>query len=137
MFVVVAASLAIMIGNEVQANTRYDRAHRALDVTEARTAAVDRDLVTARADLTDLQGQVTQDSAVLSSDTTKLDSALVALTDSRASDASQSTAIGSLQTCLSGVEQATNALSLGDQAHAVAALDAVATACSSAVDADA
>ena len=124
-------------GNEVQANTRFDRAHRTLDGVRSRTVAVDRDLVTARADLTTLDGQVTQDSAVLATDTSRLDTALVALTESREDDANQSTAITNLQTCLGGVEKALNALSVGDQPSAVAALEAVATPCSSAVTASA
>ncbi len=136
-FVVLAAAVGIATGNEVQANTRFDRAHRTLDGVRSRTVAVDRDLVTARADLTTLDGQVTQDSAVLATDTSRLDTALVALTESREDDANQTTAITNLQTCLGGVEKALNALSVGDQPSAVAALEAVATPCSSAVTASA
>jgi hypothetical protein len=41
-----------------------------------------------------------------------------------------------LQLCLAGVEQALNALSVNDQPHAIAALDAVSTSCTVAVAAN-
>ena len=126
---VVAVAVAVMAGNEVQANSRFDQAHRSLDAVQARTVGVDARLIAARADLAAVDGQVTTDSAVLATDTSNLDSALVALAQSRESVATQSTSIGSLQTCLGGVEKALNALSIRDQKHAVAALQAVASAC--------
>jgi hypothetical protein len=134
---VAAAAVGIMAGNEVQANSRFDQAHRRLDSLHARTVVVDARLVAARADLAALNNQVAADTAVLAADTAKLDSALAALAQSRQSVASQSASIGNLQTCLGGVEEALNALSVGDQNHAVAALRAVASACTSAVGAGA
>jgi chromosome segregation ATPase len=136
-FVVLAAALGYLVGNEVQANTQFDRAHRSLDITRARIDGVDGQLATVRSQLTDLQGQVTQDSATLAADTTKLNGAKVALANSQANNSRQSTVISNLHTCLGGVEEALNALSVGDQSHAVAALDAVAASCESAVASDA
>lgn len=129
----VAAAVGVMAGNEVQANTRFDRAHRALDSAHAQTVVVDAHLAAARADLAALNSQVAADSAVLTTDTAKLDGALAVLAQSQQSVATQSASIGSLHTCLGGVEEALNALSLGDQKHAVAALRAVASACTAAV----
>jgi uncharacterized protein HemX len=133
LLLVAAAAIGVMAGNEVQANSRFDQAHRSLVATRAGTGVVDARLAAARADLATLDGQVSADSAVLAADTSTLDSALVELAESRESVANQSTAIGDLHTCLGGVEKALNALSLNDQAHAVAALQAVATACTAAV----
>ena len=136
-FLVAVAAIGVMAGNEVQANTRFDQARRSLESVDARTSAVDSRLAAARADLATLDGQVSADSAVLAADTTTLDGALVALAESRQDVTSQSAVIGSLQACLGGVEKALNALSLADQKDAVAALQAVATACTVAVSAGA
>lgn len=136
-FVVLAAALGFLVGNEIQANTQFDETHHTLDVTQAGTMRVDAKLSVVRGQLSDLQGQVSQDSAVLATDTTELNSVKVALANSLATVSRQSSDIGNLHTCLGGVEEALNALSVGDQNHALAALDAVATSCDSAVAADA
>ncbi len=136
-FVVAVATIGIMVGNEIQANTRFDQARRSLASVDTRTSLVDARLAAARSDLATLESQVTADSAVLAADTSTLDGALVALAESRQDVTSQSAVIGNLQTCLGGVEKALNALSLADQKDAVAALRAVATACTAAVSADA
>ena len=135
-FVVLAGALGYLVGNEVQANTQFDQAHHSLDVTRIRIARVDVQLASVRRQLTGLQGQVTQDSATLAADTNKLNSAKVALADAEANNSRQNAVITDLDTCLGGVEEALNALSVGDQSHAVAALDAVSASCDSAVAAD-
>lgn len=134
--VVLASTLGYLVGNEVQSNTQFDQAHRSLDVTRGRIHGVDADLAVVRRQLADLRGQVTQDSATLAADTAKLNGVKVALANSQANVSRQNSAIGSLHTCLGGVEEALNALSLGDRAHGLAALDAVAPSCNSAESAD-
>ena len=135
--VALASALGYLVGNEVQSNTQFDQAHRSLDVTRGRIHGVDADLAAVQQQLAGLRGQVTQDSAALAADTAKLNGVKVALANSQANVSRQNSAIGSLYTCLGGVEQALNALSLGDQAHGLAALDAVASSCRAAEAADA
>jgi hypothetical protein len=135
--VVLASALGYLVGNEVQANTQFDQAHRSLDVTRAHLRGVDADLATVQRQLTDVRGEVTQDSAALAADTAKLNGVKAALANSQANVSRQNSAIGSLNICLGGVEEALNALSLGDQSHGLAALDAVAPSCRSAAAADA
>ena len=55
-----------------------------------------------------------------------------ALAGARASVSTQTKAMDDLRTCLGGVEQGLNALSVGDRVHAVNALSAVSTDCSAA-----
>jgi septal ring factor EnvC (AmiA/AmiB activator) len=134
--VLLVSALGYLVGNEVQANTQFDQAHRSLDVTRGRIHGVDADLTAVRRQLAGLQGQVKQDTAALAADTAKLNGVKVALANSQANVSRQNSAIGSLYTCLGGVEEALNALSLGDQKHGLAALDAVAASCRSAESAD-
>ena len=134
---VLATGLGFLVGNEVQANTQFDQAHRSLDETRGRIHGVDADLTAVQRQLSGLRGQVTQDSATLATDTAKLNSVKAALESSQANLGRQNAAIGSLHICLGGVEEALNALSLGDQKHALAALGAVAPSCQAAESADA
>ena len=135
--VVLASALGYLVGNEVQANTQFDQAHRSLDLTRGRIHGVDVDLAAVQRQLAGMRGQVTQDSATLAADTAKLNSVKATLESSQANVSRQSAAIGSLHTCLGGVEEALNALSLGDQRHGLAALNAVASSCRAAEAADA
>ncbi len=135
--VVLATALGYLVGNEVQADTQFDQAHHSLDVTQVRIRGVEADLTTVQRQLSGLRGQVTQDSATLAADTATLNDVKAALANSQANVSRQNSAIGSLDTCLAGVEQALNALSLGDQKHGLAALDAVASSCRAAESADA
>ena len=132
-FAIFSGALGYVTGNEVQANTQFDQTHRTLDATRLRITTVGHDLAVVRHDLDVVNGQVAVDSTTLANDTTKLDGARTALADAQANVSKQSSAIGSLHTCLGGVEQALNALALGDENRAVRALNAVAGSCTSAV----
>ena len=134
--VVLATGLGYLVGNEVQANTQFDQAHRSLDLTRGRIHGVDAHLAAVQRQLAGLRGQVTQDSATLATDTATLNGVKAALERSQATVGRQNAASGSLHTCLGGVEEALNALSLGDQKHALAALGAVAPSCRAAESAD-
>jgi hypothetical protein len=134
--VLLASALGYLVGNEIQANTQFDQAHHGLDVTRGRIHRIDADLTAVQHQLAGLRGQVTQDSATLAADTAKLNGVKAALANSQATVSRQNAAIGSLHTCLGGVEEAVNALSLGDQSHGLAALDAVAPSCHAAEAAD-
>jgi len=135
-FALFAGTLGYVTGNEVQANTQFDRTHHLLDATRLQIAAVAHALTVVRHDLDGVNGQVAVDSTTLANDTTKLDGATTALATSQANVSQQTSATVNLQTCLGGVERALNALALGDPNRAVGALNAVAGSCGSAVAAN-
>ena len=130
-----AGALGYLTGNQVQANSQFDRTHTSLDVTRHHTAVVLGTLASVRHELTAVNGQVEADQVALTRDTNQLASVRTALTGAQVNVDRQTRTIGDLQTCLSGVEQALNALAVGDQARAIAALNGVTASCTAAVDA--
>jgi hypothetical protein len=125
-------AMGFLIANETQANTQFDQAHAALDATRVQVIVATRDLTAVRRALADVDGQVSVDATTLTDDASKLAGAKSALVTAQADVARQATAESGLHACLGGVEQALNALAVGDQNRAVRALDAVASGCTSA-----
>ena len=128
-----AAVLGYVANNEVEANTRFDQAHRALDATRGHLGLVQTSLTTVRADLKTVDKQVGLDTTTLAQDTTQLQGVETALTNARASVVNQTMAMHDLQVCLGGVERGLNALSVGDRVHALDALTAVSASCTAAI----
>lgn len=128
-----AGILGYVTGNEVQANTQFDEAHRLLEATRLQIAVFESDLGVVRHDLDVVNGQVAVDSATLGNDSTKLDGARTALATAQANVSQQTSATVNLNTCLGGVERALNSLALGDPNQAASALTAVASSCTTAV----
>jgi chromosome segregation ATPase len=124
--------LVFVLGNVRQANTQYEQAHDALVQTKGRVAATEVELRAARQDLQFLKDQVSSSETALSADAALLQSVRAALAQAQTSASGKSTYIANLKTCQGGVQQALNALSVGDQNHAVSALNGVSTACQSA-----
>jgi len=137
--VVASALLVVALGyltsDEIRADNGFDRAHASLDVTRHHDAQVRSELSAVRSSLREVDGEVDQDQAVLTRDTTELTGVQSSLSIAGATISRQKEDIGDLQSCLSGVEQALNALAVHDQPHAIDALDAVTATCSAAVDA--
>lgn len=131
-----AVVLGYVTNNEIQANTRFDQAHRELDGTRTRLGVARSNLATVSADLRSVDGQVRLDTTTLAQDTAQLQGAEAALADARASVAHQAGAMADLRSCLGGVEQGLNALSVGDRVHALEALTAVSASCTAAIGAD-
>lgn len=129
----VGAALSYLLYDAVQANHRYDRARASLHITRRDTAFVSFELAKARTDLSLLSRQVGNDTTALSQDASALQGAQTALSAAQAHVSQQSTLITSLNTCLGGVEQALNALSVGNQVSAIVALHGVSQSCSAAV----
>ena len=130
---VLAATFGYLAGNEVQANTQFDQAHRSLDVTRGHIHSVLSQLTTVKRELAIVNNQVTAASTALAQDTSQLQGVKKALINAQTNVTNQTSTIGDLQTCLGGVEQALNALAVGDQGPAIAALNAVSTSCARAV----
>jgi hypothetical protein len=140
--VVLVASLALIgvalgavLFDAAQADHRYDRARHLLAVTSGTTSVVARELAAARLDLHLVTQQVGTASTALTQDTSQLEGARAALSAAQAHVFEQASLLGSLHRCLAGVEQALNALALGNQSKAADALKWVAAPCSTAVNA--
>jgi hypothetical protein len=129
---VVAAVLVCIAGNERQANTQFDQADHSVVQTTDRIAAADSELTEVRNDLRFLGLQISVSETALSADSTLLQGVRGALAQAQTDASGKASYIVSLKTCQGGVQQALNALSVGDESHAVAALTAVSTACQSA-----
>jgi hypothetical protein len=130
---VVGSALGYLLHDAVRANHAYDRARASLFTTRHHTTVVSHELARARTDLALLTHQVGSDTTALSQDTSALQGARAALSSAENHVSQQATLLTSLNTCLGGVEQALNALSVGSQSSAVAALHGVSQSCSAAV----
>jgi hypothetical protein len=128
-FALFAAALGYLVGNQVQVNTQFDQAHAALHLTRHQTTVVGSDLAAVSRDLSLLDAQVQTDTASLASDSTQLMSMQAALLQAQSTVSQQGSTITDLQSCLGGVEQSLNALSVGDQNKGLQALGAVASVC--------
>ena len=133
--VVFLAAVGWISVNEVRANTRFDRTHAALVTTRFHLSRVVAQLDAVRRALTVVDGQVAQDRQALGRDATQLTGIQTALSTSRTNLSRGNQTVTDLHTCLSGVEQAANALSVNDRARAIEALGSVTASCTAAVDA--
>ena len=129
---VVLAVLVFVLGNDRQAATQYEQAHDALVQAKGQVASTEVELRAVRQDLRFLAAQIDSSKTSLSSDATLLQSVRAALVRAQTNASDKSTYIANLKTCQGGVQQALNALSVGDENHAVTALNGVSTACQSA-----
>jgi small-conductance mechanosensitive channel len=130
--VLFAAMLGSLAADQVAARQHFDRTHAALDVTQRRTHTVAAHLAELSRDLSLLRTQVGSDSTALTQDSAQLLGAQTSLSAAQAHVTRQASLITSLQTCLVGVERALNALAVGDQPDAIAALNAVSASCTAA-----
>lgn len=122
--------------SEVRANASSERAHQTLEGTETQIRLATSRLTAVRSALAVTEEQVGTDSDSLARDTQELNAARGALADVRAHVSQQSETIDDLHLCLGGIERALNALSVDDQADAIAALDAVSSSCEGASGSD-
>lgn len=127
-----AATLGYLVADQEQAHDRYDRAQAALGVTRQRAHTVSAQLAEVRRDLRLLEVEVGTETTALSQDAAQLLGAQTSLASAQSHVTQQASRITSLQTCLVGVEQALNALAVGMQGNAIAALDSVSTSCTAA-----
>jgi chromosome segregation ATPase len=130
------AGLGYVVQSAVTATRDFRISQSTLDRTRSHTASVRADLTSALQDLNGVMGEIGQVTVARSSDTAELQEAQAALANAQEDVSSQGSAISALHSCLTGVEQAMNALSVGDQNSAVGALKAVSTSCNAAVTSD-
>jgi hypothetical protein len=131
----VAVALGALLLDAAEVNHRYDHARHVLGVTRGTTSVVSRELATARTDLRLVTQQVGNDTTALAQDTSQLQGARSALSAAQAHVVAQASLLSSLHECLGGVEQALNALAVGNQSKAADALKWVSAPCSAAVSA--
>ncbi len=135
--VALLAGLAWVSVDEVRVDSGFDRAHRSLEEARRSLQGVRTEVATVTMQLRAVDGQVALDSTALSRDTTQLQGLESALVGSERQVSDRTSMVGDLRTCLGGVQQALNALAVGDQGRALGAFDAVTTSCTAAVTADA
>jgi hypothetical protein len=126
------AALGYLLHDQVLTRTQYDRAQASLGVARGQERTVSAQLHEVARDLRDLKTQVGSDTTALNQDSAQLLGAQTSLSAAQAHVTQQASLIGSLQACLVGVEQALNELAVGNQAGAIAALNAVSTSCTAA-----
>jgi hypothetical protein len=127
-----AAALSWAIADQVSARQHFDRTHSALAVTQHQVHIVDAHLAELSRDVSILKTEVGSDTTALNQDSAQLLGAQTSLSAAQAHVTQQASLITSLQTCLTGVERALNALAVGDQPGGIAALNAVSTSCAAA-----
>jgi hypothetical protein len=128
----VASTLGYLIDDQKSENNHYDRVHASLLVTRHRAANVGHDLDVLRHDVAILVAQVGSASTSWNQDTAQLKAARFALAVVQSDVSQQGSRIGSLHTCLGGVQQALNALAVNNQTIAVSELNSAASSCSAA-----
>ena len=134
--VAVALVVGALVRDQIRADHRYDRSRQSLAVTRHQLVLVQTDLGRVRRDLAAVNGQIGVAGKTLSQDTAQLQGLETALSSAGATVSSQHATVDDLQVCLTGVEQALNALAVGDQTHALSALQVVSGACNSVSAAD-
>jgi hypothetical protein len=133
LLIITGTGLGLLVHDVKQTNARFDRTHQILNTTVARLQLERSDQAALQKDVNALESQATDASSSLSQETSQLQSVLASLAHVQTDVSQQGSSIVGLQDCLGGVEQALNALSVGDQRSAITALDAVTTSCESAV----
>jgi septal ring factor EnvC (AmiA/AmiB activator) len=130
------AGLAGVVKNEVQTNERFAQSQASLTVTRQTLRATRSDLASLQHVLSALDTSIDQSQSALASNVGQLQAVEAALQKSEQVVTQQGSSIVALQSCLGGVEEALNALSVGDQGSAIRALDKVSANCQSAAATD-
>ncbi len=132
---VLVAVVGYLVADQIEQRDQFDHSHVALTGTQQRSSAVSAQLTVLEHELSVLTNQVGSDATAFNQDTSQLKGAQTALDAARAHLTQQASLITSLQTCLGGVEQALNALSVNNQVRAFALLESVSSSCTTAADA--
>jgi hypothetical protein len=133
---VFVTGLGFLVGNATIANTDFEAARSALDLTKQRTKDVLAELALARRDLQIVTDEVAQATTARSRDTAQLQEIQTALSNAQVTVTTKGSAITDLHSCLSGVEQSLNALAVGDTRSALTVLNSASASCKSAVTTD-
>jgi hypothetical protein len=123
--VLLSASTAVAVG----AHAQQHRTDAALASVRARLSQMDTLLIEARAQLAVDTAQSNQAGHTLSTESAQLAADQAQLAQAQAGVYAQGVSISDLDTCLSGVEESLNQLSLGNESGAATTLSGVAATC--------
>ena len=129
---VLAAVVGYLVADQREQRDQFDHAQASLTVTRQHITAVATQLATLQHDLVVLSRQVGNDSTAYDQAASQLRAAQTALDAAQSHVTQQASTITSLQTCLGGVEQGLNALSVGSRQRAFALLESVSSSCTTA-----
>jgi hypothetical protein len=124
---VVLLSASIAVG--VEAHAQQHRTDAAITATRARLSQSDTLLIEARAQLAVDTAQSDQAGHTLATESAQLATDQAQLANAQAGIYAQGVSISDLDTCLSGVEESLNQLSLGNESGAATTLSGVAATC--------
>ncbi len=124
--------MGFLVSDHVGQDDHFDRLHASLVTTRHHASTEAAELALLRRAVAVLKSQVAADSTTWNQDTADLQAAYAALMLTQADVSQQSSRIGALQLCLSGVRQALNALAIDNQQSAVSSLNAVTSSCTAA-----
>ena len=128
-YAVVVVIVAVAITDTVTAHGALSRTDAALQVEQARLQQADRTLLAVHRELIRTDGLADDAARTLTAETAQLTSVRAELTAAEADQFDNGVSIADLTTCLSGVQQALNQISLGDAGGAAASLNGVASTC--------
>jgi len=128
-----ATALGSIASNEARTDTQVDQTDRSLVVTQGHLRTVLANLGSVRMELQGMNVQVFLTAKALAQDVANVALAQNELANAQSDVSHQTAIITDLQTCLGGVQEALNALSVSDQAGAINALDSVAPSCNGVV----
>ena len=126
----VVVAVGLLVADQIDQRQQFDRTQASLHLTRQHVASVSVQLSAVRRQLHLVSTQVGNDTTAAAQDASELKGAQSALMAAEAHVTQQVSLIGSLQTCLGGVERALNALAVGKIGRAASALDAVSSGCS-------
>ncbi len=130
--VTAAALIWALTASVVQARAELRRTHRSLAEVRIQTRHVLHQITVTTTQIGRVQSTVANLQTTLDGDDATLAKEGQQLSQDQGTLTSQGVSITALGTCLNGVQGAVNALSVGDQGSAVAALDQVNAACATA-----
>jgi hypothetical protein len=128
----VSVVTGVLVADQVGQRQQFDRTRDSLQLTRQHAARVSVQLSNLRRQLELVSTQVGSDTTAVAQDTSQLRGAQSALAAAESHVNQQASLIGSLKTCLGGVERALNALAVGKINRAASALDAVSSSCATA-----
>lgn len=129
-----AVVVAGLVRDQVRVTTRADRVRDTTSAVRHQLHLTTVQLQGVRQQLAAGRQQLGEATTALTADQTQLAGAKSALDHARQHVSQQSSVLADLNACLVGVESSLNALSVGDQPKAVAALTAVEASCKAASD---
>jgi type II secretory pathway pseudopilin PulG len=130
--VVILAAVAVLVGWGLHTRAQAAATTRTTESVQRQVHRTLEQLRTTQGQLSTVTAQEQSANATLSTDTALLKTQQAELSQDQSTISAQGVNISKLQACLTGIQETLNEISLGDTAHAVASLQAVAPDCTAA-----